>query len=60
MTISEITRFEFVTAENGRYRINPRKALNTFTLNAVLSLLKSEGYTFFRLFDGGDIYATKA
>lgn len=59
MSIADIINFDFVTLENKRYKINPQKATNTFILNAVLHTLKNEGYTFFRLFEGGCIFATK-
>lgn len=60
MTLAEIIRFDFVQRDDyGRFIINPQKAHNTFTLEAVLSVLKSEGYKFYRLFSGGDIYAQK-
>ena len=57
MTVSEIKNLSFVEDEGWRLKISPKKAMNTYVLNAVLQVLKSEGYSFYRLFDGGNIYA---
>lgn len=59
MQITDIKKFDFVTDENYRYKISPKKAGNTIVLNAVLQTLKNEGYKFYRLFKGGYIYAEK-
>ena len=60
MKLSEITQFDFVTDEGYRYKISPRKAYNTFTLEAVLNVLKNNGYKFYQICVGGYIYAEKA
>lgn len=57
MTVSEIKKLPFITDEGFRLKISARKATNSYVLNAVLHTLKSDGYTFYRLFDGGYIYA---
>ena len=60
MKVADITNFDFVSFEYGyKYKINPRKATNTEVLNAVLKTLKNEGYSFYRLFKGGCIFAEK-
>lgn len=53
MTLQEIIRFEFVRIdEYNRYIINARKAHNSFTLDAVLSVLQSNGYKLAQYFPG--------
>lgn len=60
MKLADILNFDFVDFEYGyRYKINPRKAMNTKVLNAVLVTLKKEGYSFYKLFEGGCIFAEK-
>lgn len=59
MTINDIKNLSFVTDEGSRYKISSKKAGNSFVLNSVLQLLKNEGYSFYRLFEGGYIYASK-
>lgn len=56
--MEDLTRFEFVEDEGFRFRINPRKA-NSMSLQKVLLALKDNGYSFYRLFKGGYIYAYK-
>lgn len=57
--MKDIERFEFVENEGFRLRINPRKAGNSLVLEAVLTTLKNNGYSFYRLFAGGYIFAEK-
>lgn len=53
MTLQEISQFEFVrTGEYNRYIITTRKAHNSHTLNAVLSVLQSNGYKLAQYFPG--------
>lgn len=53
MTLQEISGFEFVRIdEYNRYIISARKAHNTHTLNAVLSVLQSNGYKLAQYFPG--------
>ena len=53
MTLKEITGFKFVRVdEYNRYIITARKAHNTHTLNAVLSVLQSSGYKLVQYFPG--------
>lgn len=53
MTLQEINRFEFVRIdEYNRYIINAHRAHNSFTLNAVLSVLQSNGYKLAQYFPG--------
>ena len=59
MTINDIKNLSFVTDEGSRYKISPKKAGNGYVLDAVLQVLKNEGYSFYRLFAGGYIYASK-
>lgn len=59
MILKDILKFDFVTFDGYRFKINPSKAVNTLTLNAVLTTLKNEGYSFYRLFSGGCIFAEK-
>ena len=59
MTIEDIKKLNFITDEGNRYKISAKKAGNSFVLNSALQLLKNEGYSFYRLFAGGYIYATK-
>jgi hypothetical protein len=59
MTASEVKKLSFVTDEGFRLKISPKKAMNTYVLNAALQALKTEGYSFYRLFEGGYIYAQK-
>lgn len=57
MQVSEIKKLPFVTDEGFRLKISARKATNSYVFNAALQALKSNGYTFYRLFEGGYIYA---
>lgn len=59
MTINDVKNLSFVIDEGNRYKISAKKAGNSFVLNSVLQLLKNEGYSFYRLFAGGYIYASK-
>lgn len=53
MTLKEITSFEFVRVDKyNRYIIAARKAHNSHTLNAVLSVLQSNGYKLAQYFPG--------
>lgn len=59
MTATEAKSLSFITDEGFRLRISLKKAGNSFVLEAALLALKNDGYTFYRLFEGGYIYAEK-
>ena len=59
MKVTDIEKLDFVTNEGWRYKISPKKAMNTYILNNVLQLLQNNGYNLYQLFNGGYIYAQK-
>ena len=60
MKLADLEKLDFITLEyNYRYKISPKKATNTIILNAVLSLLKTKGYTIYQICKGSYIFATK-